>query len=396
MNIDPKKLFDKASSLRLAQRPSIGLVTALGLAILLLLGWLLITSSRNNDSQGDESLLLFTAKRGPLTISVTESGTFDNREKLVVKSEVEGKTTILSLVPEGTNVRKGDLIVELDASSLEEEKTTQQIALLKAEAAYIHARENLEVTRSEGESNIAKARLEYDFAITDLRKYLEGEYPQELQKAEANISIAKEELQRAGEKVDWSRRLHEEGHITRSELEADALEAKRKEIEVELAQSEWDLLTNYTHERKLDELESNELQAEKALERIRRKAAADNVQAEADLRAKNSEFERQQAQLEKIQGKIDNCRITAPVDGMVVYATSSAMRWRGQEEPLQEGMVVVVDPMVWLPEDMQYIRTEDTIVVGKEGVEVLTALAPYRMEEIEALMAQPSAFDALP
>ena len=54
-------------------------------------------------------------------------------------------------------------------------------------------------------------------------------------------------------------------------------------------------------------------------------------------------------------------------------------------------MVVVVDPMVWFPEDMQYIRTEDTIVVGKDGVEVLTALAPYRMEDIEALMAQPSA-----
>lgn len=78
--------------------------------------------------------------------------------------------------------------------------------------------------------------------------------------------------------------------------------------------------------------------------------------------------------------------------GMDVHDRVTSFR----EEPLQEGMVIVVDPMVWLPEPMQYIRTEDTIVVGKDGVEVLTALAPYRMEEIEALMAQPSAFDALP
>jgi Xaa-Pro aminopeptidase len=78
--------------------------------------------------------------------------------------------------------------------------------------------------------------------------------------------------------------------------------------------------------------------------------------------------------------------------GMDVHDRVTSFR----EEPLQEGMVVVVDPMVWLPEEMQYIRTEDTIVVGKDGVEVLTALAPYRMEEIEALMAQPSAFDVLP
>ncbi len=340
MNIDPKGPSRRATSRRTADRRYLGLGIALGFAFLLWGGWSLFSPSGTQDFQENESLLLYTAKKGPLTISVTESGTIDNREKLVVKSEVEGKTTILFLVPEGTNVRKGELIVELDASSLEEEKTTQQIALLKAEAAYIHARENLEVTRSEGESNIAKAQLEYDFARTDLKKYLEGEYPQELQKAEANISIAKEELQRAEEKLDWSRRLHEEGHITRSELEADGLEAKRKEIEVELAQSELELLTNYTHKRKLDELQSNELQAEKALERIKRKAAADNTQAEADLKAKESEFARQQDQLDKIKEKIANCRITAPADGMVVYATSSTMRWRGQEEPLQEGQEV--------------------------------------------------------
>ncbi len=295
--------------------------------------------SREQDLQGDESLLLFTAKQGPLTISVTESGTIDNREKIVVKSEVEGKTTILSLVPEGTYVRKGDLIVELDASSLEDERTKQQIALLKAESAYIHARENLEVTRSEGESNIAKARLEYDFAKTDLQKYIEGEYPQELQTAEADITIAKEEFQRAEEKLDWSRRLHEEGHITKAELEADALAAKRKSIEVELAQSKLELLTVFTHKRKVDELESNLLQAESALERITRKAAADDTQAEADLKANKSEFERQQDQLDKIQAKIANCRITAPGGrhGRVRHQQHSAMARRGRAPERRPG-----------------------------------------------------------
>ena len=141
--------------------------------------------------QGDESLLLFTAKQGPLTISVTESGTIDNREKIVVKSEVEGKTTILSLVPEGTYVRKGDLIVELDATILEEERTTQQIALLKAESAYIHARENLEVTGVKEKAILPKHGLEYDFAKTDLQKYLEGEYPQELQRQRQTSPLPK-------------------------------------------------------------------------------------------------------------------------------------------------------------------------------------------------------------
>ena len=299
--------------------------------------WQIIPASQNNESHRDGDVLLFTAKRGPLTISITESGTIDNREKIVVKSEVEGETKILFLVPEGTYVQKDDLLIELDASVLEEEQTKQQITLLKAEAAYIHARENLEVTFSESESNIAKARLEYEFAKTDLTKYLEGEYPQERQKLQANISLAKEEYQRAEDKLAWSQRLHNEGHITKTELEADILAAKRSEIEVDLAQSELDLLTQYAHQRKLDELNSNFEQTEKAFERMKRKAAADNTQAEADLKAKKSEFERQQDQLEKINQKIANCRITAPVSGMVIYATSSR---RGQQGPVQEGQDV--------------------------------------------------------
>ena len=51
---------------------------------------------------------LFTVSRGPLTISVTESGTIQNREQMIVKSEVEGRATILSLVEEGTFVKKGE------------------------------------------------------------------------------------------------------------------------------------------------------------------------------------------------------------------------------------------------------------------------------------------------
>ena len=64
----------------------------------------------------------FTVKRGPLRISVTETGTIQAREKIIVKSEVEGKTSIISLVDEGAQVKKGDLLIELDASNLLDKK----------------------------------------------------------------------------------------------------------------------------------------------------------------------------------------------------------------------------------------------------------------------------------
>ncbi|MBW1805952.1 MAG: biotin/lipoyl-binding protein, partial [Deltaproteobacteria bacterium] len=64
----------------------------------------------------------FTVKEGPLRISVTESGAIQAREQIILKSEVEGKTSVISLVDEGTKVKKGDLLIELDSSSLLDQK----------------------------------------------------------------------------------------------------------------------------------------------------------------------------------------------------------------------------------------------------------------------------------
>ncbi len=296
-------------------------------------------------------------RRGPLVISLTESGTIQNRRREVVKNEVEGTVTILYLITEGVNAKKGDLLVDLDSSRLLDEKNQQQITVLNSEAAFIRARENLAVTKSQTDSDISQAELAYKFAEQDLKKYLEGEYPQELQKAEADINIATEELQRATDKIDWSRKLADKGYITRTELAADELACKRTQINLDLANSALDLLKRYTHQRNLDQLTSNVEQAREALGRIKRKASADMVQAEADLKAKQSEYERQKAGLEKIDDQIAKCRITSPGNGMVVYATTGQSRGWRNVEPLAEGQ------QVRERQNLIYIPTDEAMMV---------------------------------
>jgi HlyD family secretion protein len=287
-----------------------------------------------------KSVALFAVRRGPLVISVTESGTIKSREKVVLKSEVAGRTTILTLIPEGTHVKKGTLLVELDGSKLVDDRTKQQIVVLNAEASYIRARENLAVTTSQGESDVAKAALEYKFAKLDQKKYLEGEYPQDLQEADSEITLAKEELQRADEKLQWSQRLAKDGYLSQIEVKGDALTAKRAQLNLKLAQGKKWLLQSFTHQRNVQQHESDVDQTAKALDRVNRRAAADVIQAKAELKAKESEFKRQQAQLEKVNKQITKCRIVAPVDGMVVYATTGKGHWRGNVEPLDEGQDV--------------------------------------------------------
>ena len=282
----------------------------------------------------------FVVQRGPLTISVTESGTIQNRDQVVVKSRVEGRNAILSLVEEGTHVKKGDLLVELDSSRLEDNKNQQQITVLNAEASFIRARENRAVTQSQGESDISKAELDFKFAKLDLKKYIKGEYLQDLKKVNADISIATEELNRSKDKLEGSKRLAKQGYITQTELEGDQLACKRTEINLELAQGKLSLLNEFTHPRNLEQLRSDVEQAEKALGRTKRKVSADDVQAAAELKARESEFTRQTAKLEKMGRQIANCKMLAPVAGMVVYATTGKGSWRGNTEPLEEGQEI--------------------------------------------------------
>jgi HlyD family secretion protein len=322
------------------------------LILLAILPWLFLCQCSSSDNQNKVGIKStdYKAKKGPLTISVVESGTIKAKEQVIIKNQVEGKTTILSLIKEGTPVKKGDLLIELDASKLEDAKIDQQIKVQNAEAAFIRTRENLEVVKNQAQSEIEKAELAFRFATEDLIKYKEGEYPKDLKSANAKITLAREELQRAEEKLKWSKILFDEKYISLTELQADELSAQKTTLDLELAIADLDLLQNYAYKRKLAELTSDEKQTEMALERTRRKASADIVQAEAEFRAKESEYSRETSKLEKTNEQIAKTIIKAPIDGLVVYATSAQGNWRGNAEPLDEGQEVrEQQELIYLP-----------------------------------------------
>jgi len=298
-----------------------------------------LVASVAGPSAGAAERPVFRVRRGPLVISVTESGTIQNREEVEIKCEVEGRTAILTLIPEGTHVEPGDLLVELDSSELKERLAAQELKVINAEASYVRARENHAVVKSQGESDVAQAELDLRFARLDLEKYEEGEYPQQLMQADVEITLAAEEVQRAEEKLAWSKRLHENRYLSRSELQADEAALTRAKLDLELAEGRKKLLEEYTHGRDLAEKKSAIEQAESALDRTRRRASADLVQADSELRTRKQELERQKAEQARIEDQIEKCRIRAPVAGMVVYATTGG-GWRRRDEPLEEGTEV--------------------------------------------------------
>jgi len=185
---------------------TVGAIVAVSTIVVIFI-WLKVVRGQEDPTS---SFPTFVAKRGPLTISVLESGTISPQEQIILRNEVEGRTTIVSLVPDGSKVKKGDLLVELDASTLKDLIIDQDIMVKRAEAAYIGAVESLAVTENQAKSDIDVARLTLKFARQDLQQYVDGLYPKDVNELTAKIRLSEEDLKRAEDVNDWSKKLYEE------------------------------------------------------------------------------------------------------------------------------------------------------------------------------------------
>jgi HlyD family secretion protein len=339
-------------------------------------------------TRGSDSLKpgtgLFAVKRGDLTISVTESGDIKAVKSEIIKSNVEGRATIVNIVPEGTiitpeDVNNGKVLVELDSSSLKERLPLTEIDLATAEAGYADANESYLIQVKQNESDVTAAELKVKFALMDLHKYLGetvarklvakvdvdpnssidiaslledpnslgGEASQKLRELTGNIALAKSNLEKASYTLEWTEKLYEKQYVAETELRKDRLDKQRLEIEEEKAGIALELFELYEFAKQSEQLLSDYNEARRELERTQARARAQLAQARAKLASAKSTYELQQKRLKKLHDQIEACTIKAPAVGQVVY-WSSTQEWtrikieQGAEVP--EGYRIITIP----------------------------------------------------
>lgn len=302
---------------RIIQRP--GLNVALGLLLLFaaFFGIRKWTASAPVQNQ------FYTAKRGDMLISVLEGGALKAVKEAIIRSEFEGISRIISIVPEGTYVKKGDLLVELDSSELKDRVNQQEVTYQNSDFAFVQAKENLSIQKSLVESQIKDAELRSEFAKSDLDKYIEGDAPQQINTATNTIIIRKEQLQRAQDKLDWTQQLFKKGYASKSELEADGLSLMQGKISLDQSEEDLRLFRKYDLPKSQRRLESAWQQAKMELDRLRQRTTNQIAQAEADLRTRQRALELTLEKLNELKQQLENSRIKAPQDGLVVYASSN-------------------------------------------------------------------------
>ncbi|MFO0919701.1 MAG: HlyD family efflux transporter periplasmic adaptor subunit [Planctomycetaceae bacterium] len=261
-------------------------------------------------------------ERGPFEITVTERGTIDSLRNATLVSKVEGATTIIHLVPEGTQVKEGDLLCELDSSLLVDRETQQQIRVTQSKAALDQAKEDVKIQELQNLSDIETAKLNRDLGKIDLEKFVKGDYEQQRIEMQSAVSANTENMTRATEYLSYLKRLVKKGYKLQSDLDAELIAYSRAENDRKVAAEKLRVLQEYTKVRTLRELEARVAEYERQIERTGSRTRAAMAQKEAVLKSTGLTFEVESNILERLQKQIMACKIIAPQDGQVVYANT--------------------------------------------------------------------------
>lgn len=297
-----------------------------------------------------------------LELTITERGTLESRDNNDVYCRVKAgaknstiATTIKWIIDDGSQVKQGDLLVDLDDSGLQEQLKTQKITLDRAEAEKIQAEENHKIVKSQNESDIKTAEVNLDLARIDLQKYLEGDFPQMLNDVEGRIKVAESDSEMQRDRVAWANRMVKKGYLTANQAQAEQSRLDSYDLTLRKFLDEKRVLTdpNYgTRKRTETDLLNKVKEAERALKRIQGQALAKEVQARTDREAKKSIHEQESTRYKEVQEEIKKCKIVSPEDGMVVYYMTEQSRYSSgsqqsiiaQGEPVREGQKLMRIP----------------------------------------------------
>jgi HlyD family secretion protein len=293
-----------------------GIVVIIALIAASWIGYAMLFPS---DDTTDENAQYYDVSKGSFLVTIVEGGTLEAVNEISVRNEVKYPTKIVTIVPEGTFVKKGQLLCELDVSDIEDRLDEHKLAVESAEFAVKQAAEDLKITKSQQESFIKAAQLKVEFAKTDKDKYVDGDWPQIKRDAESTILTAKEKLAIDKDSLDWSVKLAKEGFETDKKVETDRYTFLQSEVRLKQVEESLRLLNKYDHPKLLRQFESNLEEAQEDLVRVKSQAASKISQEEAELKTTENRAGLQRKKLGEYEEQIAAAKIHAPEDGMVVY-----------------------------------------------------------------------------
>lgn len=400
-----------------------------------------------NEPVLNSQYVLKKAEKAPFRIMITENGTVDSMRNAVLSNSVEGSTTIITLVPEGSRVLApsvadfdgvikfmdsasessktirltgedgkqkiyeivlgqfseilvtdgqpvrrfdyiaGDVVCELDSSTLVEKEKEQQIKVTTAKAAVEKSEINIEIQETTNKSAVGTALSLEKLADLDLIKYKApgGEYEQEEATIQGDLKKTEEELSMNMEKYEKVRNQARLGYSNVNELETARLAVTNSQIMQGVNKGKLKVLKDFMKARKLIELQQAADDTKRETLRAEKEGEAMMTQLRAELEAARLTYAVELDKWNLFQRQIKGCRLVAPQAGEVVYA--SQKNTRGSEPVvIEEGASVRQRQAIINLPDVENMKIDARIHESK--ISRIVVGQPVEIE-VDALPGQP-------
>lgn len=321
------------------KRPRSRMVLVPILLVIIAAGAVASTMFRRGGS-GTPNITSFVVTPRDFSVIIKQKGELRAAKSTDIKSEVEGRCTIISLIAEGTAVKEGDLLVQLASDQIDDRIRQEELKEANAITAFEAARTELDIQKDRNQSDIRKGELQIELAQLAFDQYRLGDWEQKLKDAGIAIEQAEINLKRRSEDFEAAKQLRDRNFITKTELDEDDFDHQKAEWDLEKAKKALEVLVTYTHRADLRKKESDLEEAKKEADRIRKNADAEETKKQRSFEGAEKELTIVREQLAKLREQKEKTRIVAPTQGFVVYYTGGGGRWMGSEDQIKEGAEV--------------------------------------------------------
>lgn len=294
-------------------------------AALIATAWFSVHAYHGSRAHGAADAIETTvARRLDLKTELVAGGDMVPAKETSVACQVEdltksSGTLIVSIIENGTRVKKGDELCRLDSTGLEDLARQEELDVNQARAT------------------CEQARLTHEVAVIELREYQDGLIARSTFELEGQIALARANKQGRGDRLAWARTMLDKGYVSKAELSGSTQAAAKAEHQLRIAEIEFHTFKLYQAPKQVFALQS------------------EIAKTESVYRFEAEKLKVQEQRLAYIRKQIANCRVVAPHDGSAMHGNRNS--WRP----------VVLEPGVRVKQDQELFTIPD---LSKMDVEV--------------------------
>ena len=324
---------------------------------------------------------LTTVSRSAFIDSIERNGIVEPMNSTPVHSECYWTTNIISIVPEGTSVREGDVVCVLDASDVEAYKQKRELTLLTYRNRLETARHGQAMLKSDNERRLSAAEYRFQTANHDETEYLGGTFPQMVQEMEQKLDLLTESSLSVVDETRHVEKLWAMGMVGTRQMELQALELMNSRETYRKQEARLNLLTNFTYPRSQLKLGNTRTQALRDVNRVQLTNSMAETKSKITILSYEKTLRIYERYYKRAVDSIAACTIRAPRDGQVMYGNSWYLMSRGITQ-INEGAQVRRQQKIFEIPDPKRMKVnvpldESLVYRVHQGMPVSVRLAGY-------------------